>query len=350
MILQLLNVLIGLSLVYVIFSTLASAFFELIENIFKQRGRLLARGIGQVLDMTACKAAAAKANATNALTAFYEHPLINALFDGTYTPEGRNLPSYIPPERFARTVLLLAEDAAGSPAASDNPFVKLKTLAERLLARQTLAQGQSHAQALEAMLVEHFNASMDRVSGWFARYARWVLLLIGLLLAMSANVDTIRIIRTLAMDPVLAERIADSAASYVEQRSQDSPGAALCLAAPTPAEAPADGAPQGKAGTGDFDQQLCQIRQNRLLAESLGLPLGWKGDFGETLGKGPGHHAFWLKSVGLLLTALALSFGAAFWFDLLSQLVKLRSAVKPDPEPEPVPPKKPPQTGANADP
>jgi hypothetical protein len=33
-----------------------------------------------------------------------------------------------------------------------------------------------------------------------------------------------------------------------------------------------------------------------------------------------------MKIVGLLLTAVALTLGAPFWFDLLSKLVKLRSS------------------------
>lgn len=38
------------------------------------------------------------------------------------------------------------------------------------------------------------------------------------------------------------------------------------------------------------------------------------------------------KLVGLLLTALALSSGASFWFELLNQLVKLRTSLKPPPK------------------
>lgn len=406
MILQLLNVLIGLSLIYVIFSTIASACFELVESGFKQRGKLLFKGLKQIFEKTSTGNAAAPKE--DALKPFYEHPLINGLFDGDYKAEGRNLPSYIPPERFARAVLMLAEDAAGDAGSANERFVQLKALAERLVEHQGIADGLNYAQALEAALIQHFNDSMDRVSGWFARYARWVLLIIGFLLALVANVDTIRIVRTLAMDPILAERIANSAAEYVEKRSKDlTPGNPLAddackeldaaaavsddtiesqsqsveqsdtssskpdveplaqarkdadaaiaartktVASESPPAEPPKTQVTGEAAASEeqqktsstisnskekdaqtaFDQQLCRIKQNRQLAESLGVPLGWgKGDFDRSLAAGPGHSSFWLKLFGLILTGLALSFGASFWFDLLNQLVALRASLKP---------------------
>jgi hypothetical protein len=41
----------------------------------------------------------------------------------------------------------------------------------------------------------------------------------------------------------------------------------------------------------------------------------------------------WCSPLGWLLTALALSLGAPFWFDLLNKLMKLRGAVRPPPGP-----------------
>jgi len=43
--------------------------------------------------------------------------------------------------------------------------------------------------------------------------------------------------------------------------------------------------------------------------------------------------AWFLKILGWLITALAISFGAPFWFDLLNRLVDLRGSGK---KPEPV--------------
>ena len=304
MILQLLNVIIGLTLVYVIFSSIASALFDSVEILVKRRGKLLALGIAEIL-----RRLSDDVNAD--LKQLYEHSLINSLYEGDFAPGSRKLPSYIPPVRFARAVLMLAEDALAADPTATGPFVRLKRYAERLVGQRALAQGESVVAATEAELVDHFNTSMERVSGWFARYARGVLLVIGLVLSVAANIDTLQIVRTLSMDPLLAERIADSAASYVDRRAESVPVA-----------------------SGDaLDQQIDIIKKNREIAESLGLPLGWlEGEFAHCFGREAAFDDSIKKLIGLLLTAFALSFGATFWFDLLSKLVELRSSLKPKDE------------------
>lgn len=344
MILQLLNVLIGLTLIYLIFSTIASALFELLEGLIRQRGKLLARGIKEILRHRSPDVAAD-------LRRFYEHPLINSLYEGEFSERAHALPSYIPPEHFARAVLMLAEDADPEAATTD-PFVQLRAFAQRLVGQRPVAEGESQVQALEAAIVAHFNASMDRVGGWFGRYARAVLLGIGLLLAVVANVDTIQIVSNLSMDPLLADRIADSAAQYIEQRSDqvaadaDAPaadaaasttGTQLDASAADAAEGAADPAPtappEHDLRSGDIAAQLELIRGNRQIAESLGLPLGWQAsEFQRCFGREASIGVTLKKLVGLLLTALALSSGASFWFELLNQLVKLRTSLKPPPK------------------
>lgn len=376
MILQLLNVLIGLTLVYLIFSTIASALFELAEGFLRRRGRLLARGVEQLLARTDAMAPTG-GSAEQAVQTFYQHPLINSLYEGDYQREGKQLPSYIPPERFAQTVLMLAEDAGA--AAPNDRFLQLRTLATRLAAA-TAEPGQPAPTPVQA-LSAYFKQSMDRVSGWFGRYARGVLLVIGFALALGGNIDTLRLVRVLAMDPVLADRIAESAGDLVAERRGGAEGVtddclpsplatpppppeAESVAKPPAAEgtatdpkaeaAPAAAAPAGIGAAAErpteqgeektasaaappdaVDQQLCQLKKHRQLAESLGLPIGWnRGDYDSSLGKGACAPAFWLKLFGLALTALALSFGATFWFDLLNQLVSLRATLKPADKPK----------------
>jgi hypothetical protein len=47
------------------------------------------------------------------------------------------------------------------------------------------------------------------------------------------------------------------------------------------------------------------------------------------LGQPDGGNSWTLKIIGWLLTALAVSLGAPFWFDLLNKFIVIRSAVKP---------------------
>lgn len=326
MILQLLNVLIGLTLIYLIFSTVASALFELIETVLKRRSQLLRRGVEQILLAAEKAAERSETLVETRVKTFYDQALIFGLYGGDYDPTGRQLPSYIPPERFARAVLMLA-DAKDSALAADErkPFEQLKALAELLVGADAIADAQARAKAVEAALIQQYNDTMDRVSGWFRRYSRQWLIEIGFFLAAFANADTIQMIRVLAMDPVLAEQIADSAAEVVKQRSAAGASEQCGPAEAAPDPQPADTAP---AADDSGDRQLCVIRENRALAESLGLPIGWvRGDV-DRLAE---QNAFeWFKKLfGLFLTGVAISFGAPFWFDLLNKLVSLRSTLKP---------------------
>lgn len=97
--------------------------------------------------------------------------------------------------------------------------------------------------------------------------------------------------------------------------------------------AAADGATQKMAG--DFSK--VQTARQQLLDESekLNLPLGWvdpkvngiEAPF--AFERIPNTAAGWaLKVFGLLISALAVSLGAPFWFDTLSKFMNVRGAGK----------------------
>jgi hypothetical protein len=81
-----------------------------------------------------------------------------------------------------------------------------------------------------------------------------------------------------------------------------------------------------------FEKALLDLRSVDL------LPIGWR----EAAPDEDGHRALALpkdgwdwtaRILGWLLTALAASFGAPFWFDLLNKVTTLRSALKPRDKP-----------------
>lgn len=81
----------------------------------------------------------------------------------------------------------------------------------------------------------------------------------------------------------------------------------------------------------------CKYEFNKQQIESLGLPIGWT-SFDDPQRRWPGSNwsseGGWKDQIywhwlGWLLTALAISLGAPFWFDLLNKFIVIRSAVKP---------------------
>ena len=156
--------------------------------------------------------------------------------------------------------------------------------------------------------IEHwFDEGMDIVSGWYKRWTQAIQLGLGLVLAIALNVDTVNIVQVLnANDELrreLAARAVYAGSESVQQRhgdGQDTSGIA-------PVSVP------------DAESQFQDIK-TRL--EQTGLPLGWENTkFGDYLDK---HGLF--AALGWILTALAASLGAPFWFDLLKKAANLRAA------------------------
>jgi hypothetical protein len=85
------------------------------------------------------------------------------------------------------------------------------------------------------------------------------------------------------------------------------------------------------------DSPKCRYLANLQQLQALGLPIGWDAT-DDPKRTWPGLNFFqaggWTDQIywhalGWILTALALSLGAPFWFDLLNKFIVIRSAVKP---------------------
>jgi hypothetical protein len=184
-------------------------------------------------------------------------------------------------------------------------------------------------------LEQWFDDTMDRATGWYKRYTKYILFIIGLLIALCFNVDSILITKKLIKDPKLREQIAKSANDFLEKNKQ---------LAEQLKSTPSQSATLQKLST---DLNTNTMRTNELLDSARNMVntdiknvnqvmgLGWPNKFPnlsketkwtlipwEWSGK-----LFWTylcAIVGWLITALAISLGAPFWFDMLNKLMKLR--------------------------
>jgi hypothetical protein len=150
---------------------------------------------------------------------------------------------------------------------------------------------------------------MERLSGWYKRRAQVFSLIIGLALALALNIDSLVVVQALWREPELRAGIT----AYVEQHTDQ-------FAPPQ---------------EGEIAVPVDSLRQALI---SLELPLGWTTYAPKTsamisAARDAGHSVLlavifgWLlKGVGWLVTGLATSQGAPFWYDLLNKVVNLRSS------------------------
>lgn len=157
-----------------------------------------------------------------------------------------------------------------------------------------------------------FDEGMDIVSGWYKRWTQAIQLGLGLLLAVILNIDTVNIVQVLNANDELRRELAARAVYTGSESLQPRHGDGQATSGIAP------------VSVSDVESQF-QAMRARL--KQTGLPLGWentdsfKDRFKIYLEK---HGLFAI--LGWLLTALAASLGAPFWFDLLKKAANLRAA------------------------
>lgn len=313
---EVLDVAIGLIFVFVLVSIICSAIREGLEAWMKTRAIYLERGIRELLQ---------DPGATGLAKQLFEHPLVSGLYAGTYTgapasswwpwamTRGRSLPSYIPSRNFA---LALMDMAARGPAVDhvsslpetgaisfDTVRANVATIDSPPIQRVLLTAldtAQGDLQQAQANIEAWYDSAMDRVSGWYKRSTQWTLFGIGLLVAIAMNINTVAIAEHLYRDKTVRDALVKRAEA---------------------------------AATIPGSQGLEYVATNQEIA-ALSLPVGWsRGWVPPLTGEGKRPTDIWnqwgILFIGWLLTALAASFGAPFWFDLLNKIMVIRSTVKP---------------------
>jgi hypothetical protein len=275
------DVAIGLVFVFLLLSLICSAANEILESFLKKRASNLEKGIKELIGQ----------GNSDFIEKFYNHGLINSLYRGKYQSapwwkfwRKADLPSYIPARNFALALLDLRHTTTDLP----------ENIQSALDAFQKNAG--NDAAKLQHNIEDWFNSSMDRVSGWYKRYSQRIVLVMALIVAVLVNADCIQLAKRLSTNAILRQSIGNLADS-----------------ATTKSDAPMSAVDRVKADLKTLDD--------------IGLPLGWSHPAGQAPVKfADAVSEHWL---GWLLTALAVSLGAPFWFDVLNKIIVIRSTVKP---------------------
>lgn len=303
-----LDIAIGLVFIYAIYSLLATTLTELIATLIGLRGKNLRKGIKRMLDDDSIDIeSSSKLNEI-----FIGRPEIKFLGQGKNIRGKEKFPSYIKSKTFAKGLINSLEDV-------HNFNKDLNKLKESLKEKETptnifianlIDEANSNIERFKSLAEDWFNETMDRVGGWYRKHISLLTFITGFLIALTLNVDTLSISKKLSQDKESRLVLVEAASGYVSTfKANDS--------------------------LSKDDYEKLEILNNRIDSllvqdEIIGTIIDWNPpeNFGlicETKEILTESWAFILKYIfGCLITAIALSLGSSFWFDLLNKLIKLR--------------------------
>jgi hypothetical protein len=275
--LQSLDVVIGMVIVFLAVSLICSSVNELLSSALSLRANTLKDALDSLLGSELARTV-------------LDHSVIPAAPKG-----GPKSPAYIEPALFASALLdtvMPSHPAAAQTAEAPGALPAASALLARSPANGAIgafvrAAGDDY-KLLHQQVSEWYDAYMDRVSGAYKRNTQAVIAVIAICVVGILNVDSFKVYKQLTNQGVVAAALAAKGDALLKSGQQQ---------APTTLGEAADNV--------------------NVRIAALPVPIGWhRDDF---------VNPWWQKVVGLLVTMVAASLGAPFWFDALSKLANLRS-------------------------
>lgn len=304
--LEMLDVAIGLTFVYLLLSLVSSAARESLEAWSKSRAEFLERGLLALFEGPGAKTDTAH----QLVESLYNHPRIYGLFEGSYERAGaarsaaaaRRLPSYIAASTFSDALIdTIARRCRNVPSRA-NMIDRLRLGAEALdnesirsVVLSAINSSNGDTAAVRSAIEAWFNAGMDRVAGRYRRRTHWIVIAIATVITIGLNINTITIVKALEQDTALRQ-------SIVERASTTGTNASLT----------------GEQAKNELDR--------------VSLPIGWSNVVLPPRAewrRGENVLAGIMALAGWLLTIFGISLGAPFWFDVLNKFIVVRATVKP---------------------
>jgi hypothetical protein len=322
------DVAIGLILVFLLVGLIVSSFQELVLSWMKLRGKYLRQSIADLL------------TGADGDSSLFHKVYGHALIQGAAASD---LPSYVPSRSFALALIDTVTEGSKAPVFGEVER-QLASLPEGV-AKQTLrvlvTKAGGDIDMLKTDLAQWYDDAMDRLSGRYKRFNQAFAFFTGLAIAVALNVDTIRIGDALMHDSALREKVVaaaqaqneadkktatDATTKTAEEKLQYNIANLLDLNLPIGWEKPyirsvkpdaakcATPATSAKEATGlpACSSNPFVAARDALRAYFKGVPLG----------------GYILVIVGWLITGFAASLGAPFWFDTLQRFLQFRGTGK----------------------
>lgn len=282
-------------------SLLVSWIIEFWASLLNKKGKLLREMLATLIDLN---------NKEEWIKKLYDHPMIKSL-----SVNDKRLTSYIPSKVFSSVLssIIIEQDEESAQNTAKDPadFNKKIMLG---LAQMPDGDLKRTIQVFLNNTVDETKNFIGEIEGWYNEYMMRVnhkykrsiklpLFIVGFVVALVFNIDTVRIGNELWNDAPLRNNIAGMAEQFTDTtKSVDSI---------------------------NLSKQFFQE-----LKKEMELPTGWNYEQGyicqleeDDENYSEGLYLF-LKFIGFVLTGLIASFGAPFWYDALQKIIGLKKAVR----------------------
>lgn len=344
-----LDVIIGLVFIYLLYSLLTSLVAEIIATNLGLRARNLHGALCRMLDNEEVVSLLSNKDISGLVNKIYEHPEIKSLAPNRFFSR----PSSISAETFARSLVDTLKNGNADKKISDLKAgiksYRLPSSIEDYLLNLADEAGGDISKFSEA-IQNWFDNTMINATEWYKRNMQVMLFIIGLFIAWFFNVDTIGISKKLSVDKDARAQLVQLASSYIESnhyqarfdsvRTLNSVGEAdfhvkmdslLAIKDDLVKEISVS---HSIIGGGTWLPDAIRWNEGVLLTPDINallLPAPDTGVIIQKIGFGDkvlyAFKMLWKNLLGYLITAMALSLGAPFWFDVLNKLMKLKSAI-----------------------
>lgn len=371
-----LDVVIGLVFIYLLYSLLASVIQEIVATSLSFRAKILEKSIVRMLqddeENTVGFIDRAKSwfhilfnkkitKDKSLSELFYQHPLLKYLGEDKWYSK----PSYLNAKNFSKVIVDLLRGENTQAGDDFRPLIE-KALQTGIIEYNGIIYNIEKAtlkylnslwidangdiQKYTIQLENWFNETQERATGWYKRYTQVLLFTIGLIIAIAFNVNTLEIVKKLSKDPELRSQLVNQAENYIKANPDLKKEMAERQSRIDKMIAESTGASKDSLkNEAKYLDSLSKAYQENMMhsikkSDSIIntdlqkmnqlLGLGWT----NTCERNPKSCKCYCIPIpnnfdggspfGWIITAIAISMGAPFWFDLLNKLFKLRGSSK----------------------
>ncbi|MCZ6861172.1 MAG: hypothetical protein O7I42_13015 [Alphaproteobacteria bacterium] len=316
---SLVGVAIGLVIIFLLASLFCTVITEWIAQLFRLRAQTFRKGLANLIGEIGKAKGTISGGGLSFSQKIYEHRIVEGISrNKRFRLRGSHKrdPSYMSAETFTKVLIDVVDPNAKFKIDARQAIASIRSNVNSLNVGPLRDVLFIHLGTVETTLEEFqsnvagwFDEGMDRVSGWYRRQIRWISFGVALLVAVGFNINTLHIADLLWKGPVACAALAKRAGKF---------------------ELPARFTENVK----NKDKREKILRNIQTQFENCerynSLPIGWaERDKDKDRQKGwydsPITAITWNRIIGWLISAIAISLGAPFWFDVLKKLGSIRA-------------------------